>query len=412
MAVRGQQPKQNLPNGRVAMQLSQTPTAIRNRQRRANKRSARASGAVTLVNPTTPIRGGPSRAGRVNINNALRGLDLSPAGVEFLKAAFAAPDFNGIPGLGIPDRSPTKRFIRRHKVDTQITLSANTDYYYLIAPIPGYAYFWTSTAAGTLPTATSVWTGVYNNEYTTLFGFNADTGLNVDKFRYMSQAAELVPTVNEFTWSGSIKAYKMPVSIIPRSNAGTSEMLEYTVTGLQNSATTNTDMYSAPFRDGVYAIATKISADFEWTSVLRDETVLPATIITSPPVDWGQLSSAGMIPGCGQHDSIMFKVLGTTANQSMTFRSWAVVEYAAASGQFQSETKDGPPEDLCAFKLYSEIAKQLPPGVRYSDNPDFWKRVLGVIQQLTEYGAFLPGPYGQISVGLNAATRGLQGLLF
>jgi hypothetical protein len=59
----------------------------------------------------------------------------------------------------------------------------------------------------------------------------------------------------------------------------------------------------------------------------------------------------------------------------------------------------------------SAVILQLPVGVSFLENGDFWKRVLGIIKNISGALSVLPGPYGAISSGVNMMATGIDSLV-
>jgi len=53
----------------------------------------------------------------------------------------------------------------------------------------------------------------------------------------------------------------------------------------------------------------------------------------------------------------------------------------------------------------------LPVGVPFEENENFWNRVLRIIQMVSGATSLIPGPYGQISRGVNLLSGGALSLL-
>jgi len=362
------------------------------------------SGALKMLDP----------AKLVELREKFRGKRISKEGLNFLKCAFAPPDFAFSGDNGIPDGNPTRRSLYRHKQTFPINFVANNDYYFLLLPVPGYAFFYASVAAGTPILASTSFQGFPYSDYASIFGTFGNEASIVTKWRHVSNAFELVPTANEMTWSGNIQAWRASISQTLRRDTSQSLSVGWSIEGLQSCNASNAHMYQAAFKEGCYTLATSSDNNYPYSQIVYGNGALPEAITTD---DFGYLGTSsfnpgGAIPGLANgFDSVIMKISGITANESAYMRSWACVEYAPNINTIMYNLSSGSDcRDDVALELYQEICKMLPIGVRYLENENFWTRVLAIIQVASAAGAALPGQYGVISGGVNAVTRGLQGL--
>ncbi len=352
------------------------------------------------------------RAGlRANTMKRVSGAKVTPEGVRFLKCAFSAADFDGSGTYGVPDSYSGKSSAIKHRSTYSQALTNSFDYYVLLAPVPGYSHFTTTTVAGTLPTASSVWTGVAYSDYSSLFG-NPDVASYASKYRFVSNHLEIICTSNANSWSGSIQTFKLPLEFSKQITTTTA--IRMSLNGLNGVATTNADQYSGPFNLGCYVGAYNKGGDsWDFSDVISGQGSIPETITS---LDWGQLTYDGTnaLPGFdNNHESAVMKISGMSANQSCLFKTWACVEYQFTPGTVMYEMQNlRCIEDKFALELYRQIVMELPIAVSSFDNPDFWKRVLGIIQTVAGTLAILPGPYGAIAGGVSAISGGLRNLVF
>lgn len=340
----------------------------------------------------------------------VKGPPVTEAGIAFLKCAFAPPDFTSTQVKGIPDTFRGNSLLKKHRYNASTSFTSANDYYFLLLPIPGVSYCVATTAPGVLPTAATVWNTVYYSDFTQLFGANqAQSADVVSAFRFVSNHFELVPTVNQMTWSGSISAWKMPIKVTIGANYATGFVRDYTITGLQGVTSTNSNRYVGQFNDGLFSGCFSSAPEFDFMEILESVQAIPTSLDTG---DFGQIQSSNSIPGFDNgFESMVIKVAGVTANQTAILRTWACVEYTpAANSALYEYSTTSPPEDVTALKLYREIALGIPVGVPYRENSDFWKRVLGIIRTITGATSMIPGPYGAISGGINAITGGISDL--
>jgi len=362
------------------------------------------TGALTMIDPER----------LVELRHKFRGKRISKEGMNFLKCAFAPPDFAFSGDNGIPDGNPTRRSLYRHKQTFPISFVSGNDYYFLLLPVPGYAFFYASVAAGTPILSTTLFQGFPYADYLSLFGtFGNEAGL-VTKWRHVSNAFELVPTANEMTWSGNIQCWRASINQNLRRDTSQNISVGWAITGLQSCNASNAHMYQAAFKEGCYSLATSSDNNYPYTPIVYGNAAMPEVLTTD---DFGAIAVSsfnpgGAVPGIDNgFDSVIMKISGITANESGYMRSWACVEYAPQTNTVLYNMSSGSDcRDDVALELYQEIAKMLPIGVRYLDNDSFWTRVLAIIQVASAAGSSLPGQYGMISGGVNTITRGLQGL--
>lgn len=416
---------------------------LRNRRRRARRRAA----APYKVNPLalsmnnapyssimtqgakSQFTAAPSTSlgiqgfnGTQTMQKMMNGKKISPDGIKFLKCAFAPPDFAGSDIKGVPDNYTGSSLIKKHRLVEPLNNNAGRDTYLFLLPTPGVAFWRLDLAAGAPLTNGLQLTPVFYSDVLSMFPNSANSTVNLNQFRYISNHIELVPTVNATQWAGSIQAWKLPVSVLSRTglNAVNSGLL--TVTGLQGAAANNVNMYSGPVCNGVYTGCYSADSTFRFTPIFDDVTPVP-NILTNP--DFMQLNvatppgnpPAGTLLGCQGFDnafeSMVIRITntsGTLINQFL-IKAYACVEYKASPGSALKEYESvSPCEDEEALKLYREIVNELPVGVHYLDNDTFWQRVLDIIAKLGYAGSFLPGPYGMISAGVGGVATGIRNL--
>jgi hypothetical protein len=374
-----------------------------------------------MVQPkgTAPITG--KTAYNQTIKSMVRGVRaaISEDGMSFLKCAFAPPDFANSNVRGVPDEYQGKSLVKKHRlVSSQTFSTANMDYYYLVLPTPGYAFWGAEVAAGTPILYNTGFTGVPFADCGTLFASTASTAGIVDKFRYVSNHFELVPTANQMTWSGNIQCWKFPAALSVRQNnltTGAEAGNILTIAGFQSLNATNADQYTGPFNLGVYAGAYNTGAKFDFSQILEFVSTVPSTPIAALG-DFGSLvaTTNGFTGFDNQFDSMVIKVsgIGTNVNNTAIAKAWACVEYQVLPGSGYYEFQSNSPCDLVALDLYRKVINQLPPGVSFVDNDSFWQRVLRIIRQVSGGMSVLPGPYGMAAGGVNGISSALEQMFF
>lgn len=95
----------------------------------------------------------------------VRGPRLTSAGVSFLKCAFAPPDFTSTGVTGIPDNFRGLTLLKKHRYNTTFNCAASNDYYIILPPVPGVAYYSTYVGAGGAIPSTTVFTPTYYTDY-------------------------------------------------------------------------------------------------------------------------------------------------------------------------------------------------------------------------------------------------------
>lgn len=337
---------------------------------------------------------------------------LTAAGMSFLKCAFAPPDFTSTGVKGVPDDFRGTTLLKKHRLNGTVNFTSANDTYFLLSPVPGIAYFYCSTTAGTLPISTSVWIGVPYSDFTALFtsSFNTTASL-VTSFRFISNHIELVSTTNQMNWSGSIQSWKIPIKAYIMGTSAAANHV-YGLSGLEGVTSTNSNRYVGPFNEGFFAGCYNSASTFTFNPIIEGQNNLPDSVVST--IDFGQLQGTPMIPGlANDFETMVIKVSGVTGNQSAIIRTWACVEYTAnPASSIYEYSSDSPPEDETALKLYREVALSLPIGVPFRMNDTFWQRVLQIMRTITAAGSNLPGPYGMISSGVNTITNGIYNLSY
>jgi hypothetical protein len=348
-----------------------------------------------------PRRRGRRAARRSNVNRRMARFNMSgvsAAGRNFLKCAYASPDFSIDPGQGIPDGYEGKALMRKDVFTNTIAFGANLDTFILVLPTPGISYWTCTVAIGTFPLQTTVWTPVYNASFATLFGAQTNQAvdapidpverdLDVVKFRYVSSTFEITPTSNFMQFAGSITVWKAAISL--------GEMVRTTGTGAAQTTTNQMALIGAegvnlvspdnkPFKfiDGAYSMAVNTEPTWEFKPVLSGITRIPgvgsgATTNTT----FGQFQ--GDFVGVGDLQSLIFRVSTPTgAVNTAILKAWSCIEYqpnpTSALYQFSSRS---PAKDEVAMKLYRDIALKVPVAVCVAENDGFWQdKVVPIIK--------------------------------
>jgi hypothetical protein len=387
----------------VKQNSAQTSKSAKRRLRRKDKPSTNVQMAPVMNYASSA----PTRKPMFNI----RPSGISQDGMNFLKCAFAPPDFNGEKVSGVPDSYTNRSLVKKHKLVTNVTYAANVDTYIVVLPTPGVAYWTATVAAGTPFLSTTLLNPVYYSDTTSLFGptSGATTDQNVTDFRYVSQAFELINTANEMTWSGNIQAFKFKCSLtLAEYSSSGLAVLAPVVTGLQSLNSAIANQYTAPYKAGVFMTAGNANGPFNFSKIVAGYSAVPP--IGFGLDDWfGTLN--GMVTGFGELESLCIKVSGVTATESAILKSWACVEYMPNTvSPLYEYCSFSPREDQLALQCYREIMAAMPVAVPYFENDGLWQRVLRIIQRFSGALAYIPGPYGAVAGGVNMTANALAEL--
>jgi len=408
------------PKKRVLTEAQRAKRRQRNQNRRARARSGRTTGTSAAAVAADWLVPGGSKAEtglkRMTRMKLAQGERMTAQGVSFLKCAFAPPDFAASDLAGVPDDFHGVSLIKKHRSISSYNLPADTDLYILLLPTPGVSYWYTTVAAGTNILYNTPFYAVNYSDFATLFGTQAgQTADIVTKFRFVSNHIECIPTVNQMNWTGNIQAFRFPCATTSRNSASDVDTL--TVTGLQALLSTNSLQYTGSFNMGVYAAAYNAGTKFDFQQIAEGRGAVPNSIATSG--DFGQLnpnpgsSTYGFTGLDEQFDSLCVKFSGIGANtlDSMIIKTWACVEYQVLPGNLLYEFASISPTDPLAMRIYREVVANLPVGVAFYENENFWQRVLRIIRQVSGGLSLIPGPYGAIAGGVNAVSSGIEALV-
>lgn len=338
---------------------------------------------------------------------------VSAPGMAFLKCAFAPPDFSGADVKGVPDMYSGKSLVKKHRFIGDKTFKNAKDAYILLLPIPGYAYFQAEVAAGTPILSSTNFDGVPYSDYSSMFGANTLTTADiVNKFRYVSNHFELIPTTNAMSWTGNIQSFRFPMSMyIRQSNLTITTTGDlWSISGLESLNQSNADQYTGPFNLGCYTAAYNTGNGFSFNSILERVVAVPGVINVG---DFGRLLTTAAITGFDSNfDCVCIKISGVSTDlNTCILKTWACVEYQALPGSSVYEYQSFSTCDPIALELYRKIIRELPVGVSFLDNEGFWMRVLSIIRRVSGVGMAIPGPYGAVASGINMTTSALESLL-
>lgn len=400
-------------NKQTAKQQQSNKVATQNSRRRRNKTKMVMSTKSQPVTLKTPGYSNSGALSRPQLSSIMRNPRLTKPGMDFLKCAFAPPDFNGDSSSGVPDGFTGKTLVKKHKSVRPVSFQSGLDYYILVAPVPGVAYSILSKPAGTAPVSADFYQSVSYSDSFQLFGGSAGSTASdvVTAFRTVSLCAELVPTTNAMTWSGSIQSFKIP--LVESTNydgvvSGTAGV-QYVLSGLESVNSTIASQYSAPFNLGVYAFSGNMDPEFTFRPIREGISKIPAN--AGPSSFGGFLAGAAPYTGMGQAETILFKISGVTSTNTALLKTWSCVEYKVNSNASLYEyTSVSPAEDRLALECYRQILMSTPPGVSYFDNAGIWERILAIIRTVSGIASYAPGPYGLMGKGVNMTAEALSAL--
>lgn len=397
-------------NNSIAQNDSGGRSKTKSKRRRSAKKAS-SDGNVNYNKPMAPIMhyssNAPMRKAKVIIGSSR----ISQDGMNFLKCAFAPPDFSGERVSGVPDNFSGRSLVKKHKIIKSFTFLTGNDYYILQMPTPGVSYWMATVPAGSPLNSGTTFSPQYVTDFASVFGSvdGSNAADVVTKFRYVSQCIEIVNTTNEMTWSGSIQAFRMPMTMATTTYqiAGAAAQ-SYQINGLQGANSQNANAYTAPFKAGFYGVTGNGNGPFNFSDILEGNGSIPRAG-TTPVGAFGIFN--GCVTGFGLMDSMLIKVSGLSSTNTCILKTWSCVEYQVLpSSALYEYSNFSPREDELALKCYREILNNLPVGVPYFENDGFWERVLKIIKTVSGLGQAIPGPYGLISSGIHSAAVGIEQL--
>jgi hypothetical protein len=331
-------------------------------------------------------------------------------GESFLKDAFAPPDFATLEVYGVPDKYVGKTITKQHFYNATINTNNDKDLVVIVCPTPGQAIFANSQIAPGDGGNELEYGGQQFLDAPLDFGTNQNEATNFQRFRCVALSAELVSLGNPLTTQGGITVVKAPLSIT--GNPGASGLV-YEVSGSESiAASLLRAEYTKPLAEGAYSVATHEQPDWEFTKVITglstvsgdagagDTFKLLSYSATNP-------GSGPGIVGMGDHDSIIFRVVGTGSESvPINIRVWATYEYQVQpASNLYSFAHASPGEDELAMCNYRKMAQSLPPAVPSKQNAGFWNMLTGIVSSVGNFASkLLPGPFGAIAGGIGAAA--------
>jgi hypothetical protein len=310
--------------------------------------------------------------------------------------------------MGIPDDfdGPSASYSHRG-IFSLPSYTAGNDVYLMQLPIPGMAFWFAQRAAGSMSGALSFTPFRYDGA-TTLFPTTYQT-TNAQKFRYASNVIELVPTVNEMSWGGSIQVWKSKIAMTGEPVLGTASStvsLVPIMTGWNTLAGAEPSVVF-PFKDGVYVPAFNTDNDYEWTVIPEGFTYASLATnqaLAADPLDaLVTLNTSGsmLFTGLGSFEATIIKLPALPTGQSAVIRCWSCIEYLINPYSILYPfLRNSPQHDVVAMALLKEYRRRIPCGVPFRDNASFWEGFVKWVRGAGRLASFLPGPIGTIGKGV------------
>lgn len=306
--------------------------------------------------------------------------------------------------MGIPD-TYDGNVIAKHwtSVNNLPTYTTGYDLYIVQIPIPGVAYFYGERTAG--GTGLLTLTPVFYSDSSTLFPSGNETSV-VQAARHASQVIEIVPTVNDMTWSGSIMTWKGRIELqqTPILATGTSSVADgYTTTGFSMfNSMKPSNVFS--FKDGIYVPSFNSDDTYEWTNTISglqaaaiNENNLVQTLSGEQYI---QFAVGSNFPCITNFETTVIKFPALAASQTALIRTWTCQEYQVnPSSILYDYSHSSPDHDPVAMQLLKSYHRRIPCGVCRAENASFWNTFLSWARNLTKVGSYMPGPIGAISKG-------------
>jgi len=400
----------------------------RSARRRRNRNKAVRDDLSYSVNLTSPgvitSKQLVQRKTRGNFTNFPIGR-MTASGETFLRAVFAAPDFQTQGGYdGIPDEATHSCVPYRHlyqsKLDTSELVDAGDNDHSLVIvqlPVPGVAYY-TAVIDNTVGFAPeTILHPVLFDDSNELFpgvGQNSDM---IQGFRECGRAIELVCTSNSLNWSGNIKAFKANLKLTDCSAytpvSGGKPCTKQLV-GLETINATSQPSYIGSANMGVYMVSGRLNSSFTVCSTIDDVEGLNGSnptargVIDGPFTGYGDLEANIIVLS----DQIHADITGQGICNTFFVRAWAITEYLPSANSVIARTaRTSPAYDPVAMRAYERILKDMPVAVSYFENAKFWDTVKKILGGVFSGLSKVPGPVGGIATGANAIYQGVNELL-
>jgi len=379
-----------------------------NKQKQPKQTAVVAQGAPTLQMPVF------GKVAMKDYNRFINRKSISEDGMSFLRAAFGSVDYAQMGAFsGIPDGSAVPAVAYRHLFMGDMTPylntwdKENTHFIILVADTPGVAFWYAEnvppfdgTTGGV--SASTQFHPVRFTDFSRLF--NDDSGLateNITAFRSASRFAELVPAMNDFSWTGNIVCKKIQLNFGDcAAYTNNSKTFSKQVTGLESCNAVNTPTFVSPTNKGAYSCAVNRTNTFKYNPVVEDMDVMNG----GNPNAFGVFEKS--FRGLGDLETLVITLTGNYINQpggsgllqpKFYMRCGNSVQYLVQAQSLLTNSSRISPNDPLAMQAYAAVAANLPVAVDYFHNAGFWDTLWNGIKKALGLASQLPGPFGTIA---------------
>lgn len=395
-----------------------------------------------------PARNGKARKMPVPRRGVPPQVALSKAGTDFLKCAFAAPDFNDDQGAGLPLGGDHRVLLKKHRFEATEPLTGaattGTSYYFLQMATPGQAFWVIDSPTNTPLTYASSWNV---KSFGDCFGanalFTADAGTrsaNVSAFRYTSMSCEFKDLTSQYLATGGLKVQKLSVKqsmintqypmfqpnildmVNPLKVSGTGftdssptpkavvvnqtnvPITQLGLSGLEATGVAFSRCYTEHVHKGAFSVATRTRDANEFRPIIEGYQSM------------NNASSYAVLnaPYLGIDDSMnaIFARIDVPAGVTLSvqLRAWACVEYIVGnSSPLYEYSRLAPPRDELAIQLYHKYAEQLEIAVPAAQNDFSWAKLWNWVKAaLSTAAAVVPGPVGLAASAAGALATAIE----
>lgn len=337
-----------------------------------------------------------------------RRVQISPAGLVFLKAAIAPRDFPGLVPPGVPDRFGGPTFVMQHQLTFSTTTPTTASHWLVVALMPSMpSCVWTTTTNG-ITKATSWEPHYFPSVETQIFGDcstqTSGVAPPVASARVLGGTMEIIPTSAPALTPGMIFCARVPVRLLMGSQ--TTGALELTPSGLEGCAVDRISSgthYSGPTANGLYTTMVATDPDWAFRDVLTQHEKVP--------IDATSANDSGVLSGhmCLFDETMMSTVAVipyvTGGTVPLQISVSCMVEYLPRPGNLLAAlAHQSPDHDPVALTLYEKFAKEMPIAVPAFENAGFWERFLRVLEAGGSLISLIPGPIGLIGRAVGTAA--------
>lgn len=343
-----------------------------------------------------------------------RGPQMSLDGINFLKCAFASPDFDQTGARGVPDMYSGRSLTKNHVYNSGFTFPNGQSTYIIVVPSFGTAFLSGSTTTAGLP---DILDATYFADAVSMGYVGGAQTQSVSAFRTVSLAAEIQPTVNSMTWTGNISCARFPLRFEDAVLSDNTIFKQVTgMTALANAITNgfNGQLYTAPFNAGVYCASLNRQAAFDFVNVQNNaDSNTPTDARNAANTLQVSFATSKGLTSFDTVDSIVIRVaIPTGDDMTGILKIWECNEYVPNPGtalyEFSHPSADYDPVALMAYK---RLASKLPIAVGWRENARFWETVMNTLREGSAAMANIPGVFGFVGSGINALSRMFQSTL-